>query len=118
MGDAMSDDEQEFTLAEVAARLHHGERWLQTLLAEDRRSCDPVLQYHYHIGRKPLWTERRFQMLKAALIERDRQKRANEHGDQPGLSSSKSTDIGIYMEQSVFEDSQSACADGEKADRG
>jgi hypothetical protein len=54
---------------EVARRLNHSVRWLQAILAKDRKAnYPPKLQFHHYIGRIPLWTESEFQSLKAALV--------------------------------------------------
>src|SRR5271165_4068230 len=51
-------DPDDIPLAEVARRLSHSARWLREILAHDRKDRKPPrLQFHHHIGRKPLWTE-------------------------------------------------------------
>jgi len=106
----MSDAEHDITLAEVAARLHHSALWLQWQLAEDRNRDHPVLQHHHHIGRKPLWTEAEFALLKTALIEQEKERRAKEKSVRPGWKSSSATATGTSTEPSVLVDTQSACA--------
>jgi hypothetical protein len=91
-------------LAEVARRLSHKTRWLQTQLAEDKRSQHPRLQHHHYIGRKPLWTEREFRMLRAALIAVEKEKR-----NRPASTSSSATATGTSTEPTVFEDAKNAC---------
>jgi hypothetical protein len=95
----MNDDD--ITLAEAAARLHHSDRWLRAELAADRRRAHPVLQLHHHIGRTPLWTEREFRMLKAALIAQGKARRAKEQSARPGSRSSSATAAGTSPELST-----------------
>src|SRR5215472_11587111 len=100
-----SGSDADLTLAEVANRLHHSARWVQTRLAEDARSSQPRLQHHHHIGRKPLWTEEEFLMLRCALIAAERDRRG-----QGGLRLSRDTVTGTSKELFVFEDAHDACA--------
>ena len=60
---------EDLTLAEVAARLRKSARWLQSLLAEDKRRRPGEQRFHFHArhGRTPVWTEPQFQLLRAAV---------------------------------------------------
>ncbi len=65
------DDEVEYTIDEVAAKLKKSRRWLERQIAEDLRKmpADRKLQHHYRIGASKRWDEERYRALKAGIIE-------------------------------------------------
>jgi hypothetical protein len=97
---------QEQTLAEVAARLRKSPRWLQTLLAEDRRRPPRVQRYQFHsyIGRTPVWTEG--ELLRAAIKAEIAKEKSG--GAQLGSRSLNAMDIGMFMGRSTLKDAESA----------
>jgi hypothetical protein len=77
----------------LARRLSHSARWLREILAEDRRDRKPPrLQFHHHIGRKPLWTEAEYQALRSAIIAIEKERRAT----RPASPSSSATATDIH----------------------
>ena len=102
-------DGEDLTLAEVAARLRKSKRWLQSLLAEDKRRRPDEQRFHFHgdIGRTPVWTEPQFQLLRAAVKVAS----AKESDGQPGLRSSNATAIGTFTGPSSRRDAESAFAE-------
>jgi hypothetical protein len=102
---------EDLTLAEVAARLRKSRRWLQALLAEDKRRRPDDQRYHFHghIGRTPVWTELQFQALRAAIKAEGA--RAVGAGAQPDLRSSSGMATGTFTGRSSLKDAESAFAE-------
>src|SRR5262245_42028239 len=85
-------------MVEVAIRLRKSKRWLQAVLAEDRRRPhqEQRFQFHEYLGRSPRWTEVQFLALRAARKAESRKERlasqslnGTTSGTSPVLSSLK-----------------------------
>jgi hypothetical protein len=101
---------EDLTLAEVAARLRKSARWLQSLLAEDKRRRPGEQRFHFHgyIGKTPVWTEPQFQLLRAAVKAASAAERP---GARQGSKSSSGTATGTFIGRSSLKDAESAFAE-------
>lgn len=99
---------EDLNLAEVARRLHKSKRWLQSLMAEDRRRrpSDQRFQFHEYIGKTPVWTEAQFQLLRAAI--KAESAKAAGAGAQQGLRSSSFMATGTFTAPSSLRAAESA----------
>ncbi|HEY7552390.1 MAG TPA: hypothetical protein VH913_23070 [Hyphomicrobiaceae bacterium] len=102
---------EDLTLAEVATRLRKSARWLQSLLADDkrRRPSEQRFQFHDHIGKTPVWTEPQFQLLRIAI-----KAESAKEGDadaQPDLRSSNAMATGTFTGRSSLKDAEFAFAE-------